>query len=98
MIYVLVLNDMRSSQIETECPVAWSPTRESLVRLLETEKVAGYNDGHWGKSFRAGGPLEWMNPPGLTGGIRSVNADVVNGVPTYPPVRIEALDGVMRID
>lgn len=59
--FVLYLNDMRSAHIEDRSPAAWAETREALERLIEAEKVDGYNDGRWGKSFRRGGPLEWFN-------------------------------------
>lgn len=61
--YVLVLNDMRMSQIEQTMPVARAATREALEALLQRESVPPWRDGQWGKSFRQGGPLEWFNPP-----------------------------------
>lgn len=67
MIYVLVLNDMRSSQIEIPAEVMRSTDRQRLVDLLESERVENYQDGPWHKVFRCGGPLEWFNPPSATG-------------------------------
>jgi hypothetical protein len=61
--YVLVLNDMRSSNIEHLTPVACAESYAELEALLSRERVEPYSDGRWGKSFRAGGPLEWRNPP-----------------------------------
>jgi hypothetical protein len=61
--WILVLNDMRSPKIEMMTEVARGSTQESLLRLLESERVESYSDGPWGKSFRKGGPLEWCNPP-----------------------------------
>ena len=61
--YVLVLNDMRMSNVEMSKPVVRAATREALEALLQRESVPGYRDGQWGKCFRQGGPLEWFNPP-----------------------------------
>lgn len=61
--YVLLLNNMQSSQVEIMTPIARAETKEELVALIEREKVDCYTDGKWRKSYRAGGPLEWYNPP-----------------------------------
>ncbi len=70
--WVMILNDMRAAKSEHgDCPAARGDTRESLERMLLTEKVEPYREpgfNHygevmWGKSFRKGGPLEWFNPP-----------------------------------
>lgn len=66
-LYVLVLNDMRSPQIEIGSEVAKATSREELIELIRRETVPSYNDGQWGKSFRQGGPLEWHNPPSNPG-------------------------------
>lgn len=61
--WILVLNDMRASNVENIRPVAKAETEELLLAFLEAEKVEGYQDGQWAKVFRQGGPLEWYNPP-----------------------------------
>ena len=61
--WVLLLNDMRSANIENILAVAKAETKEALVVYLEREKVDGYRDGQWGKGFKQGGPLEWYNAP-----------------------------------
>lgn len=61
--WVLLLNDMRASQVEILSPVARADSRDALQSLLAREKVDAYNDGRWGKAYRQGGPLEWFNPP-----------------------------------
>ena len=62
--FVLILNDMRSSQIEIVNPRFRADTREELQQFLDREKVEKYTtDNHWGKSYRQGGPLEWYNEP-----------------------------------
>lgn len=61
--WILVLNDMRSSNVEIIGPVARAETREALEAFVERERVEGYRDGKWGKTFRKDGPLEWFNPP-----------------------------------
>ncbi len=59
--FVLVLNDMRSSHIETPFSVCLGETREEILDLIKRETVEVYKDGKWGKTFRKGGPLEWYN-------------------------------------
>lgn len=61
--WVMLLNDMRSPNIERLTPVCRAETKEMLMDFLTRESVPGYRDGQWGKSFRQGGPLEWFNPP-----------------------------------
>ena len=61
--FVLSLNDMRSSKIEHKEFIGWAETAEPLERLLAEEKVEEYEDGQWRKSFRKDGPLEWYNTP-----------------------------------
>ena len=61
--WILQLNDMRSSNVEIVEPVVKAETREELERFVESERVEPYRDGRWNKSFRRGGPLEWFNRP-----------------------------------
>lgn len=61
--WVLFLNDMRSSNIENLSPVGRANTKEELIAYLAREKVEPYRDDRWGKTYRQGGPLEWYNPP-----------------------------------
>jgi hypothetical protein len=64
--WILRLNDMRDDHFESLRPAFRAETREALVALVERETVPGgytTHDGRWGKTFRAGGPLEWYNPP-----------------------------------
>lgn len=65
--YVLVLNDMRMSQVEIRVPVCRAESCEELEELLNRERVPDYvhDDGSkkWLKVYRQGGPLEWFNPP-----------------------------------
>ena len=62
--FVLVLNDMRMSNIENKMIACRADTREDLEKLLEAEYVpGGWTDGQWGKTFKQGGMLEWYNPP-----------------------------------
>lgn len=63
MTWLLRLNDMRASQIEILTTVAVASTREALQAFMAAEAITPWSDGQWGKSFRAGGPLEWYNPP-----------------------------------
>lgn len=61
--FVLCLNDMRSSNAEITISVFRSEEREPMEKFLKDERVETYKDGTWGKVFRAGGPLEWYNEP-----------------------------------
>lgn len=61
--WVLLLNDMRYSQIEILDAVAKAETKEELLAFLDGEKVEMYRDGQWGKTYKQGGALEWRNPP-----------------------------------
>lgn len=73
-VYVLFLNDMRSSNIEILEPVARASSVSALESLLSKERVPAYSDGNWGKAYRKGGPLEWFNEPSdyTRSGIREV--------------------------
>lgn len=64
MPYALLLNDMRSSNIENLRTVATAPTREELIAFHDGELAAEpWTDGdRWRKSFKAGSELEWCNP------------------------------------
>lgn len=63
MTYALLLNDMRSPNIENLVTVATAETREELVAFHNGELAEeGWMDGKWGKAFKPGSPLEWCNP------------------------------------
>lgn len=61
--WILQLNDMRSSKVGLLTAVAKAETKEALLAFLDREKVLAYSNGQWLKTFRHGGPLEWFNPP-----------------------------------
>lgn len=61
--FVLMLNDMRSSNIENLKPVVRAETAEEIESFLERETVDNYRDDRWSKVYKQGGPLEWYNPP-----------------------------------
>lgn len=62
--YVLFLNDMRSSNIENIQPAAWAESESELHDLMAREIVPEYvTDERWHRTFRQGGPLEWFNAP-----------------------------------
>jgi len=63
--FVLQLNDMRSSNVEIVSSVARAETAEELTAMMERESVEPYRseDDRWYKCYREGGPLEWFNPP-----------------------------------
>jgi hypothetical protein len=101
VIYVLLLNDMRSANIENLTPVAWADSGEALGALVDREQVEPYREPGenrygpitWGKSFRKNGPLEWYNLPSVHGGYGGIQAFpdlvVIDGVPHYPPRPID---------
>ena len=64
--WVLQLNDMRSSKIEILNSVARAKTKEELEAFIERESVETYRDERWGKTFKKDGPLEWYNRPSLS--------------------------------
>ena len=72
--YLLALNPIRE-RTEEMVIVAVSPSREKLVEFYNsqlceeyTEEINNETSGYkakFNKSFRKGGPLEWMNPTDL---------------------------------
>ena len=61
-IYCLILNDMRSSNIENKRYIACSFEKEILEKLLESEKAdSPYRDGNWYKIYKKDSVLEWCN-------------------------------------
>ncbi len=68
--WILQLNPMQGN-FEYLTPVGRADSRESLVAFLAREQVEPYSDddgqnmmgGKLLKSFRKGGPLEFLNPP-----------------------------------
>ena len=61
--FILQLNDMRSSNVENLTAVARAESKEDLEQFMKAEKIESHTDGQWLKSFRQGGPLEWYNQP-----------------------------------
>ncbi len=61
--WILQLNDMRSSQVEIMTTVFRADSREKLESMMKDEECEPYRDGNWGKSYKQGGPLEWFNKP-----------------------------------
>lgn len=66
MIYLLFMNDMRRNHVEEVHPVAWADSEADLKSVLEREAVEPYTTpsfrgSPYNKTFRAGGPFEWLN-------------------------------------
>ena len=66
--WILRLNDMRSSQIQDMTDVCRGDSIGEFLALLGSETVVPYTEPRsgsmfWGKTFRKGGPLEWFNRP-----------------------------------
>jgi len=69
--YFLALNSMIANT-EQLTPFGPFPSREDALAFYDAEKVEPYTEPGengftglpttWGKTFRKGGPLEWMNP------------------------------------
>ncbi len=70
--WILRLNDMRTSKIEIMQTVVRAETEEEITSFLKNETVEQYMDDKWCKSFKKGGILEWFNPTSLHGGIINV--------------------------
>lgn len=71
--WILQLNDMRSSKIEQLTTICRSENKEDLTILISRELVEPYRDGNWYKVFRQGGFLEWFNPPDIYSGIVKID-------------------------
>ena len=71
--WLLRLNDMRSSKIENLQNVCVAESKEELESFLKSQEAEPYNDtgsnsihGNsytYRKSYKKGGPLEWYNKP-----------------------------------
>ena len=61
--FALVLNDMRSSNIENLMVVKASENRQELVDFYKQNLAEKpWEDGRWSKAFKKDSPLEWNNP------------------------------------
>jgi len=66
MKYGLMLNDMRSSNIENLHCVKVSRSRQELVDFYNSELAEKpWTDGQWHKIFKQGSILEWCNSADL---------------------------------
>lgn len=61
-VYVLMMNDMRSSNIENLSAVRQGSDRAELRAWHDALRVLPYKDGRWCKTFVKDSPLEWFNP------------------------------------
>jgi hypothetical protein len=59
-IYYLVMNPV-TGRAEEQIVAFVSLSKESLIEAYNNERVEPYDDERFRKSFRKGGPLEWMN-------------------------------------
>ena len=59
--YVVVLNDMRSSNIENLTAWYQSQDLDEVMTWVDEQRTSPYMDGRWGKSFKPGSALEWAN-------------------------------------
>lgn len=62
MKYGLLLNDMRSPNIENISIVRLADTAKELRDWYQAQLGRPWTDGQWGKSFTKGSELEWFNP------------------------------------
>ena len=60
--FILYLNDMRSSNIEILTRIAKADDPTTLHNLM-TDCEGPWADGKWNKYYRKDSPLEWCNPP-----------------------------------
>jgi hypothetical protein len=62
--YALLLNDMRSPNIENIEVVRTAAAPDELIGWVTGQAAEQpWRDGHWNKFFRQGSELEWFNPP-----------------------------------
>lgn len=71
--WMLRLNDMRSSNIENLQNICVAESKEELESFLKNQEAESYNDTGsnsihgssytYQKSYKKGGPLEWYNKP-----------------------------------
>lgn len=91
MKYALLLNDMRSSNIENIIVIKISSSKEELANwyrsLLVTPYIESEDGRRWGKTFKKGSELEWFNSVqdieklnDYWGGIWEVNDNVMVGM------------------
>jgi hypothetical protein len=62
MKYALVLNDMRSPNVENISTVKMSQDKQELIDWYNSQLTDPWKDGRWGKSFKKDSQLEWYNP------------------------------------
>ena len=60
-VYYLVMNPV-TDRAESNRIAMVSTDKNKLLLRYTQEVVDSYNDGHYHKVFRKGGPLEWYNP------------------------------------
>ena len=81
MKYALVLNDMRSSNVENIISVKFSKDKQELIDWYNNKLCKPYRDENWGKTFKKGSELEWFNAGDIEkensywGGIYTFNDD-----------------------
>lgn len=61
-LYGLIMNDMRSSNIEIVSVALIAYSLQELEDFYKSQKVETYKDENWTKCFKKDGPLEWKNP------------------------------------
>lgn len=68
--YALLLNDMRSPNVENLDAVRTAAEPRELADWCMGQASEMWRDGPWNKAFKADSDLEWYNPPR---DIRSLN-------------------------
>lgn len=63
--FILHMNDMRSTHIESIQPVLWSDSRDKIKDFLKSERLEERwtCEKHYHHSYKKGTVLEWFNPP-----------------------------------
>jgi hypothetical protein len=62
--WILRLNDMRSSKIEILTTIGYAETKEALKNFLQSNSTTGYREeDKWWKVYKKGSILEWYNAP-----------------------------------
>jgi hypothetical protein len=78
-VWLLQLNDMRGDHPSALTAVGRASSMDALNKFVARERAPEpYQDGEWTKHFKAGGPLEWFNPPAVAECFQNVTENMDN--------------------
>jgi hypothetical protein len=92
--YALMLNDMRSSNVENIEVVRTGQTSEELADWYRDQLAPEpWNDGRWNKAFKAGSDLEWYNPATSIDVLNDFWGGIYDNVPDWVPLGYALVKG-----